>query len=504
MPARDQYAHLLLLSHLLIGLTLITPHRLAADTSSTNRVESTKATRTEAGDHSTEGARFAFEDQAEDQTKGLESSPNHPRGPQEAGRANIPWNDYFSLASFYPSAKNGSLRRRIDRRAPRPSLKTLRKNLSPQKTTAADYTPEVPAFTLTDGWASQTTYADYAPEPAHFTVNDRCDHSTGCVDYSSRCDDCAAEAARCCAAPEPWEHRLTYFADALYLHPTGLDMAHAQQQNGTGGAGTVPFGVISTADPYGEPAFRVGMNYCLNKWSSLAVSSTFFESQSKSQVTAPDIGGGGGSVGSFVHHPGAAITGSAGPLDATYDTDFALVDFEYRRLLAACHHWWANYSVGARYGSLEQNFQQTGVSGGALGGTIQTTTDVDFDGVGLKLGLDCEALVGHRGWSIYGRGAATPLFGTFHSDYSMQNTVTGVNLATSSWTEDRFVTQLDIECGAAWTTTCWRVSVGYYALFWCNAVSTPEFIRAVQNDHYLNVEDTFAFSGLVLRGEYRW
>ena len=501
MPVRDQHARLLLLRHLLIGLTMLTPLRLVADTCETNRVDSAAVQGAGVADNSSAGISFAFTDQGKNQTKGGKSCPNHPGDCKKAARSKIPWHEYFSLASFYPSTGNSADQKKFNRGSPAPDPKANLLREPVQETSHTDQSPPATAFTLTDGWTNQTTYTGYPSEPVHFTAASRCGHATGC---SSGCDDCAAEAARCCAAPEPWEHRLTYFADALYLHATGLDMAHAQQQNGTGGAGTVPFGVISTADPYGEPAFRAGMNYCLNKWSSLAISGTFFESQSKSQALAPDIGGGGGSVGSFVHHPGAEITGSAGPLDATYDTDFALFDFEYRALAAACRHWWANYSVGVRYGSLEQNFQQTGVSGGALGGTIQTTTDVDFDGVGLKLGLDFEALVGHRGWSIYGRGAATPLFGTFHCDYSMQNTVTGVNLATSSWTEDRFVTQLDIECGAAWTTSCWRVSVGYYALFWSNSVSTPEFIHAVQNDHYLNVEDTFAFSGLVLRGEYRW
>src|SRR5205085_810070 len=48
------------------------------------------------------------------------------------------------------------------------------------------------------------------------------------------------------------------WGEALWLHPTGVDMAHAQQQNGIGGAGTVPFGEIGVADPDFELGYRIG------------------------------------------------------------------------------------------------------------------------------------------------------------------------------------------------------------------------------------------------------
>ena len=44
----------------------------------------------------------------------------------------------------------------------------------------------------------------------------------------------------------------TMFGDFLYLQVTDVDVAHAQQQDGIGGAGTVPFGEIG----YDRPGFQ--------------------------------------------------------------------------------------------------------------------------------------------------------------------------------------------------------------------------------------------------------
>ena len=51
---------------------------------------------------------------------------------------------------------------------------------------------------------------------------------------------------------------------------------------------------------------------------------TWFESSADDSLAAPTIPGGGGAVGSLVHHPGAALTASAGPVTGTYDIDFQL------------------------------------------------------------------------------------------------------------------------------------------------------------------------------------
>ena len=136
------------------------------------------------------------------------------------------------------------------------------------------------------------------------------------------------------AAPAPSPIRHAIFGEFLFLHPTGADVAHAQQQNGIGGAGTVPFGVIGETDLHYEPGVRVGGDWAMGQTTSLAASYTWFESNARSRLEAPVVPGGGGAVGSLVHLPGAGIIASAGPVDARSVLDFQLADAEYR---AAAH-----------------------------------------------------------------------------------------------------------------------------------------------------------------------
>ncbi len=332
----------------------------------------------------------------------------------------------------------------------------------------------------------------------------RADADCGFAACTDRCD-CGTVACGdgCCCG---YGHCTSLWADFLFLHPTGADMAHAQQQNGTGGAGTVPFGVVGMTDPHYEPGFRLGGVIGLTPCSSLALAYTFFESDSSSFLEAPIVPGGGGAIGSLVHHPGIGIVSSAGPVEATYEIDFQIADFEYRRLLWGDSRGWLNYSVGARYAHLEQEFFQTGVFGGAQAGVLNTQTTSDFDGGGALFGLDGERSFGNRGFSFYGNAGVSPVVGQFTTFYEMTNETTDVLLANVLWKDDRFVTILDFELGLAWTSQSgtWRFATGYMAQFWYDVITTPEFVDAVQATNYVDVGDTLSFDGLVSRIEVRF
>jgi hypothetical protein len=326
--------------------------------------------------------------------------------------------------------------------------------------------------------------------------------------YATCSDQCDCGASTCCECSEccGWGHCTSIWGDFLYLHATGADVHHAQQQDGVGGAGTVPFGVIGRTDPGYEPGFRVGGVINLSSCSSLALAYTFYESDSVSSLLAPIIPGGGGAVGSLVHHPGAAILASAGPVNANYEIDFQLAEFEYRRLLLGDSRGWLNYSVGARYAHLEQEFFQGGVFSGGQAGVINTRTTADFDGGGALFGLDGERMVGCRGFSIYGNAGVSPIVGQFSNDFTQVNQSTDVLLANSWSKDDRFVTIVDFEAGLAWTSDSGtlRLSAGYLAQFWYNTITTPELISAVQANNYTDMGDTLSFDGLMTRVEVRF
>jgi hypothetical protein len=331
---------------------------------------------------------------------------------------------------------------------------------------------------------------------------------TGCCDQCACGDGCDSCSNDCCG---PWCHRTSFWGEFLYLQPGNVDMVHAQQQNGIGGAGTVPFGTVGAADPHYEPAFRVGGGVALSPCASVVASYTHFESDAINTVDAPIVPGGGGAVGSLVHHPGAALTASVGPVTGFYNINYQLGDGAYRHLLYGNNQGWMNYSVGGRYAHLDEDFLQTGVFGGGNGGQINTTSNINFDGGGALFGIDGEHFVGRRGFSVYGALSVSPIVGQFSSQYRMQNTTTDTTLALANWKDDRVMTILEYQAGLAWTSRSykWRVSAGYVAQFWYNAVSTADFINAVQNNNFTHsgdsrVADTISFDGLAARIERRF
>lgn len=299
---------------------------------------------------------------------------------------------------------------------------------------------------------------------------------------------------------ESWRLYGTY----LLLHAVGGDVAYAQQQDGPGGAGTTPFGTVGTTDVGYGSGVRVGGLLALDSATGLGVSYTFFESGGGSSIDAPNIAN--GTLGSLIHHPEVAITSSADPVSASQQIDFQTAEIDVRRLVTAQGNRWVYFTLGARYGYLEQNFSTRGLYAGAPGGSILSGTDIDFKGLGLRVGTETEQKLGNSRWSVYGTAAASSLFGQVDADYIMYNASTVTDLAIVRWRDDRVVPMLEYEVGLAWTNDngCLRLSVGYTVTHWFNTVTTPEFIDAVQADNYTDLGDTLTFGGLASKVEWRY
>jgi hypothetical protein len=335
------------------------------------------------------------------------------------------------------------------------------------------------------------------------------DYGDGCM---GGCYGCDRSACNCCPPVASQTTcrvpRFAIWADWLYLQVTDADVAHAQQQNGLGIGGTsvVPFGEIGTVEMEYDHGTRIGGSFGCDDCSRVLFNWTYFETESSDSLDPPTaVGGGQGAVGSFVHHPSAIVTGSVGPVDAFYEIDFQLADVMYNRVLISGSRYCIGLLLGAQYGHLEQRFAQFGEFSGAQGGVIDTATSIEFDGGGLKAGLDCESRVGSN-FSVYGRLTGAAMSGRFRSRYSMVNTTGDILLAQSNWSDDRIVPQLEYEIGLTCKLyrECLRLSAGYMFSHWFNTVTTPEFIEAVRADNYVDVGDTLSFDGLVARVEASW
>lgn len=316
------------------------------------------------------------------------------------------------------------------------------------------------------------------------------------------CEQCGCMP--CCCGTPFWAHRTYLFGEYLYLLPTDADMSYAIQQNGTGGAGTVPAGAVGVLQPDFTSAYRTGFGVALGCRASIGASYMNFHDHTTDSLAAP-LGITGGTVASLVFHPESLNAGSTSSLvNASYDLQFQLADLEYRRLLSGnCRHA-VNYSVGARYGKLWQGFSMVGDFAPPTG-TIQTTTSIDFEGVGLRAGLDGEHRIGYTGFAGYGKASINVLFGEFRSSFLQLDTTTTDVQAFSTWHDRRVVPLLDYEVGVSWTsrTGHWRASAGYYTVFWFNTVTTGQWVQAVQNADFVDLGETITFNGFVTRLEFR-
>jgi hypothetical protein len=134
-------------------------------------------------------------------------------------------------------------------------------------------------------------------------------------------------------------------------------------------------------------------------------------------------------------------------------------------------------------------------------------TNVEFEGLGLRLGIDGERHWPCCGIYVYGKTAASFIAGDFRARYTQGSDVDPV-IVDTAWEAGRLVTILDLELGAGWQSPCgcWRLSTGYLISTWYNVVPTDAWIGAVQNNVFndLGHEDYLTFDGLTARVEYRW
>ncbi len=329
--------------------------------------------------------------------------------------------------------------------------------------------------------------------------------STGTVSAESLSDYCGCGPAcggscgsgcrkRCCG-----RHCSGVFGEILYIQGAGGDdVAFAMPFDGCDPATAVPVGAAGVVGQEFEPAFSVGLIKALSCRSSIRVGYERFEGNSFAQIiTIPN-----NFIRSLVTHPGTAVCASNSlEANADYDIQFDLIDVDYRRTICAGCCGSIDGIFGLRYGRLEQKLEVNQ----AIGVGITTvTTDIDFEGVGIRVGLEGETRPGGGCFLLYGKAILNLIAGEFKADYLQFNSFAQTQ-AVTSWEDDRFVPTLDGEIGFGYRT-CWKkvnvhLSLGYTVSAWFNAVTTSEYIGAVQTNNYVEIGDALVFDGFVGRAE---
>jgi hypothetical protein len=159
---------------------------------------------------------------------------------------------------------------------------------------------------------------------------------------------------------------------------------------------------------------------------------------------------------------------------------FKTLDIDYKSLIAYCDDYRVAFVVGARYGKLNQEFDAIFETNGF--DTVET--DVEFEGAGIKLGLEAERFGHNRQCFIYGKGDVSFLGGESRATYFGSNDA-DESIVDTSWKAGRMVTVSNIEAGLGWQNCCGnlRLSAGYSFSTWYNIVRTNEWINAVQKNN---------------------
>jgi hypothetical protein len=234
------------------------------------------------------------------------------------------------------------------------------------------------------------------------------------------------------------------------------------------------------------------------------VTYTQFDKDTFDTVSLP---GTGSVIRSLVSHPNP-VTAAGNGLDAAalHQTQLHIIDGDYKGLGYFSDEWQIAYIVGARFTNLEQHF----AAGFAPAtGFEEVLAEVEFDGAGLKLGLDGMRFHPTSQFFFYGKGSTSFVAGTFRAAYQ--------NLRPAQFTDTlatfdvgRVVTILDVETGLGWQnfTGNLRFSMGYLYSAWYNTVRVNEFIHTVQTNNFADPSDNyrglFTFDGLTAKVELLW
>jgi hypothetical protein len=313
---------------------------------------------------------------------------------------------------------------------------------------------------------------------------------------------CSSAGAGSACADSCCQYDWRFYGDFLYMRARNAEVPYAIVMDGpaTEPATTpVQIAPYSLVDPDYEPAFRVGFSRAIDDCSSIGAQYTRFESDTADAVsaTAPQL------VRSLLIHPSTWDVASDGlTANANYGIDFQLADVEYRYIFYSDCRTSLILLGGATYANLEQDFSSTF----GTNGQTSIRSDINFDGGGLRIGLEGERYARNSGLMVYGRSSARFIAGEFRASH-FQGTLPGDPVQVDTgWDAGRIVTILDLELGVGWSSYngLINISCGYLVSGWFNTVKMSDWITAVQENDLGNLGRTITFDGVTARAEVRF
>lgn len=324
-----------------------------------------------------------------------------------------------------------------------------------------------------------------------------------CTDCTTVCDtSCGTCCSDPCCCNPLYIHRSGVFADLLYLRPGNVDVVYATEQTSFDPTLAQPTGPIGRVNVDHGTGFRIGGAWALTDCASVVMTYSWLESDTENIISATP----GNVMNLEVGHPSVLTSGASSvSAMASYDLDFQLFDADYRGLLWGNCDAAINYTAGLRYAHLSQDFvaSQEIFSGAGL---TSVDSEIDFDGFGIRFGLDGIKRRPCTGILLYAKGYANFVSGEFKANYVETNQFGGAAVIRNNFEDYRLITILDAELGMGWETQSgrFRVTGGYAVSGWFNTLTTGTYIDGVQAGNYTDLAETLTFDGFVTRFEFRY
>lgn len=357
-----------------------------------------------------------------------------------------------------------------------------------------------------------TVVADEAQEP-QAQQNAVLSPETG-KDSKCKSGDCGPKSCghveECCCFP----YAFRVYGEYLYLRARDSEVCYAVETNSASppvgqrdAVVPVQTSPIAVLDQDYSSGFRAGFGICLDACSEIGASYTWFDTSAEHSISSaghyPQQ-----AIAEMVLHP-ATPNGIVWTVEAAgrHDIGFELIDIDYRNSMVRSCTSHLDYIIGVRWGKLEQEFDARFTHDlKQPDNRYEVATDIDFDGAGVRLGLEGERYYCRVPVKLYMKGFASLLAGEFDATYQQtvqNNAYPGVN---TGWTAGRIVPTFDLELGGGFYLPGGKLeaTVGYVFSAWTNVVKTEDWIHAVQTNDFRDMGDSMTFDGIVARVEGRF
>jgi hypothetical protein len=324
--------------------------------------------------------------------------------------------------------------------------------------------------------------------------------SAQCAAPQSACAGTCPACGDNCACGSDWK----IFGGAIYLQPRNAGIEYAVPINGPIVPGVTPLqmGATEIVAPDRKLGFYFGATKALDECCGISVEYSYYANIATDSVSVNAPLG----LQSMVMNPSSADAATSwNSASAREFIGFQLADADYRCLMYRDPCSSVNYLLGIRYGHLGQEFDAIYQSNY----TAAVGSSVNFDGVGLRAGLEAER---HNcyGLFVYGKTSASLLGGNDQAKYLQTSSLVAGPVATTSWAEARCVPMLDGELGIGWERPGghFRGSIGYVMAGWLNVVKPSDYINSVQANNYHEAnalgQSDMVFDGFVSHMELTW